>query len=432
MELELAITSYQRLSPSVTSSHRFGADRSWIIGRADGSDWQLPDPSRVVSSAHAEIRSDGERFLLRDTSTNGVFLNQSVDPVGKGEEVALSDGDRLRIGDYELSVTVRSSLAVAGSGMQVPEIDATPRSGPGTDSDAAPASRSLMGGGLGRLGGSGPVNAGPGVEIGSGRIAGTVADTPLSAPADDRLMTAVAEPAPATHPGAELSAMQRDSSLASGLGERFLGDSHIELPKPAIPDWDWGAAASEEAQPQAASDTLGALLEGLGLDSDQPLTPAQCKALGNLTRTLLDRLLDLLHVRAQQKQELRVKQTLFQRSENNPLKFSATARDALESLLVRPHRSFLGPEQAVTQAFDDVLAHEQALLKGVERVVSDLLAPEPELDRGLGVFGRGRQLEAIRQRRARLQEDYGDIRRMLRSDTFVDAYEQAVSRSERE
>lgn len=387
MDLELAITSYQRLSPSVTSVCTFGPDgRVRILGRGDDCDWQLPDPSRVVSAAHAEIRFAGEHFLIRDTSTNGVFLNQSVEPVGKGAEVPLSEGDRLRIGDYEISVSVRSPV---------------PRPAPGLPSaePAGPmvAGHSLLAGGPGRPGG------GLAGEAGASDVVSEVAS---------------------------------ETALAAGLGERFLGDSHVELPKPAIPDWNWGAeppGAARVSSGPAGGDGLTALLEGLGLDPDQAdsLSADQCRLLGRLTRTLLDRLLDLLHVRAQQKQELRVKQTLFQRSENNPLKFSATAGDALENLLLRPHSSFLEPEAAVHQAFDGVLVHEKALLKGVERVLDELLESGPAPGRR-SLFARRRQLEALQQLRARQREDYGDIRRMLRSDTFVDAYEQAVSRSERE
>jgi type VI secretion system protein ImpI len=161
------------------------------------------------------------------------------------------------------------------------------------------------------------------------------------------------------------------------------------------------------------------------------LTADHCRALGVLTRTLLDRLLDLLHLRAQQKQQLRVRQTLFQRSENNPLKFSATSSDALESLLFRRHPSFLGPEEAVSRAFSDVVSHERALLTGVEGVIRDLLSPPPEAGGGR-FLGARKSLAALQGQRQQHQQEYGDIDRMLRSDIFVDAYEAAVSRSERE
>lgn len=385
MELELEITSYQRLSPAVTSSMRFASGKALVIGRSETCDWHLPDPGKVVSSRHAEIRCDNNgRFHIRDTSTNGVFLNGSPEPLGRDVEAPLSSGDQLRFGDYELSVAIKKEAGRA-----------TPGPGPEARSGLAPSSSPL------------------------------VAAVP---PAQKPSQPAPTSEAPPLENGI-------NSVLASGLNERFLGDSHVEMPGPEIPGaWDWGSvSAPEEGLESPAPDQLKALLEGLGLRGLDPsaLTEAHCRALGSLTRSLLDRLLDLLHMRARQKQQLRVKQTLFQRSENNPLKFSATSSDALESLLFRRHPSFLGPEDAVTQAFDDVVSHEHALLKGVEEVIRDILQPPTGTGPG-GVFRRGKELAAINSRRQQHQQEYGDTERMLRSDTFVDAYEQAVSRKERE
>lgn len=380
MDLELAITSYQRLSPTVSSTRRFRPGQIWVLGRSESCDWHLPDPGKVVSSRHAEIRSSEDgHFLIRDTSTNGVFINDSAEPLGRDAEATLGHGDRLRFGDYELTVSL------AGAGSAAPE--------PATD------------------------NRG-------------------SAGAEPEAAIALAEsPAPQVPEAKNLN-----STLASGLNERFLGDSHVELPKAGIPDqWDWGAVSgpdggvTEPDHGTAGGLQLSGLLEGLGLRNmaASDLTADQCRALGVLTRTLLDRLLDLLHMRARQKQQLRVKQTLFQRSENNPLKFSATSSDALESLLFRRHPSFLGPEEAVSQAFGDVVSHERALLSGVEGVIQDLLHSPPEAGGGR-LFGRRKALAAVQELRQQHQQEYGDIDRMLRSDTFVDAYEAAVSRSERE
>lgn len=385
MEIELAITSYQRLSPAVTSTRRFAPGQTWVIGRSESCDWHLPDPGKVVSSRHAEIRSEGSgRFLIRDISTNGVFINDSPDPLGKDAESPLNNGDRLRFGDYELSVT-----AV------------------GVESAASP--------------GPTAVRAAP--------------QQPASAPSP--LASAMPPPDAAPMPQGQGSS-EMNSVLASGLNERFLGDSHVEMPKSGIPDqWDWGSVSGPEEEAEQATkqqaDQLQALLEGLGLRGMDPasLTPDQCRALGDLTRTLLDRLLDLLHMRARQKQQLRVKQTLFQRSENNPLKFSATSSDALESLLFRRHPSFLGPEEAVSQAFSDVVSHERALLQGVEDVIRDILQPPSGMDGG-GLLRTRKTLTAMQERRQQHLQEYGDVDRMLRSDTFVDAYEVAVSRSERE
>ncbi|AMX01383.1 type VI secretion system-associated FHA domain protein TagH [Microbulbifer thermotolerans] len=84
------------------------------LGRADSNDWVLPDPERVVSSRHALITFSDNQYYLVDESTNGTYLNQAENPVGKGNRVPLNDGDILGIGDYQLKVTLRKPKADSG------------------------------------------------------------------------------------------------------------------------------------------------------------------------------------------------------------------------------------------------------------------------------------------------------------------------------
>jgi hypothetical protein len=63
-----------------------------VIGRLHGSEVEIEDPG--ASRRHAEIRKDGDRFLVVDLgSTNGTLVNDS--PVA---EHTLEDGDRITIG----------------------------------------------------------------------------------------------------------------------------------------------------------------------------------------------------------------------------------------------------------------------------------------------------------------------------------------------
>lgn len=391
MDLELAITSYQRLSPSVISRKTFATTAQCSLGRAEECDWCLPDPDRILSSRHAEIFFQDKRFWIKDTSTNGVFINGAPEPLGADGQRALSHGDHLRFGDYELGVTL---------------------------------------------------------------VQATV-PPPISAPAvakTDQIASAVGM---ASDPGDSPAAhsLSGNPTLASGLNEQCLGDSQVAIADLAIPPvWQWGessAAGSDGSETSAGTavapdhnEALTALFTGLGMPhlAGQTLAPASLPALlqdlGDLTRILLERVLDLLHARAAQKQKLRVQQTLFQRRENNPLKFSATAQDALEALLVRRHRSFLGPRAAVEEAFGDVLDHEEALLVGVERVIDELLqsAPDQRATAGLkkpSLLGKARAYDAWALCRARQADEFANSDAMLRSDTFVEAYEAAIQGRQR-
>ena len=77
---------------------------SLLIGRSPICDWVLPDPDRVVSGRHCRIDSEGNRFVLTDLSTNGVYPDDTGEPLGPGGRVELRDGQVLRLGDAVLLV----------------------------------------------------------------------------------------------------------------------------------------------------------------------------------------------------------------------------------------------------------------------------------------------------------------------------------------
>ncbi len=76
------------------------------IGRSLESDWVLPDGQRYLSSRHASIDFRSGSYYIVDTSTNGVYVNDAEQPVGRGNPQRLFTGDRLRIGEYEMSVEI--------------------------------------------------------------------------------------------------------------------------------------------------------------------------------------------------------------------------------------------------------------------------------------------------------------------------------------
>ncbi len=76
------------------------------IGRHDSNDWVLRDPERYVSGRHAEIEHQGGLWWLRDLSTNGTYVNDSMQALGPDQAHQLSNGDRIRIGEYEIEVEI--------------------------------------------------------------------------------------------------------------------------------------------------------------------------------------------------------------------------------------------------------------------------------------------------------------------------------------
>lgn len=122
MRLVLEVTSFQRSLMGSAGRHVFD-ETGGIIGRARRCDWTLPDPDRFVSATHAEIAFDGGSFHVTDLSTNGLFVNGSEAPLGRGVCRPLQDGDRLALGDFEIVARLRETDPVLRSddGPSVPD-----------------------------------------------------------------------------------------------------------------------------------------------------------------------------------------------------------------------------------------------------------------------------------------------------------------------
>lgn len=121
MRITLQIENVDRLQSGGQVSYSC-ADRGFDIGRHEHLDWSLPDPQRVVSGKHCEVRFEGGQFVLYDVSTNGTFLNGSPNRMDKAH--ALRSGDRVMIGDYIIVVTLDAEEAVGFAA--APQVAAEP------------------------------------------------------------------------------------------------------------------------------------------------------------------------------------------------------------------------------------------------------------------------------------------------------------------
>ena len=105
MPLRLQVISAHRESMGGSYVQEFAACGG-TIGRSLECDWPLPDSKRYISSKHAMIDYQGRAYYLVDLSRNGVFVNDSDVPVGTGNPQRLFDGDKIRLGEFEISVAV--------------------------------------------------------------------------------------------------------------------------------------------------------------------------------------------------------------------------------------------------------------------------------------------------------------------------------------
>ena len=105
MALRLKIVSDNAAAAGEHPRWTFGVNGG-RIGRHTSNDWVLRDTDRYVSGRHAEIEHRGGTWLLRDTSTNGTFVNNSDEALGPDRPHQLASGDRFRIGEYEIEVEI--------------------------------------------------------------------------------------------------------------------------------------------------------------------------------------------------------------------------------------------------------------------------------------------------------------------------------------
>ncbi len=409
MGLRLEIISQQRQSLGEIGVKEFGQDGG-TIGRSLSNDWALPDRNRFLSAKHAAIDYRSGSYYIIDTSTNGVFVNESERPIGRGNPQRLFDGDRIRIGEYLIlskievdegtidgfslddalhvdPVDVRQRVeAPEPSGYDL--LDEQVMTGVGieiafddTEDDAGGPARRALSSSDRRLSASDKSISAEVRTLGdtAARTSRTrsllIDDTPVDSRKpgasatvqlnahDGTLRTRrPAAVTPSQQPPASRSATQNRPAAAR---LQATGTHTRQMPRAAPPS----PPKSEDA---AGDSSLSAFFRGAGLknrDLGETERNAMLFLLGQIVRELLTGIGENLHVRAQQKSQLRLANTTIQKQNNNPLKFSAGTSEALTNLLFRTSREYMGPVEAIRDAYADISSHQQNLLKALSVAV---------------------------------------------------------------
>lgn len=190
--------------------------------------------------------------------------------------------------------------------------------------------------------------------------------------------------------------------------------------QPAAPPPSVPAPAPVSAGSMQAA--LLAFLEGAGA-AHMPASKdpeATLRATGKLFRVMTEGLREVLMSRATIKGELQVEQTMIRAANNNPLKFSMTAEDAVVTMLSPGRPSYMPPVAAAREAFDDLKMHELAVMAGVQTALVSLLrrfdpdALEARLTQGM--------LSSIvpAARKARLWDSFRDVYKTIASEAEDD------------
>jgi type VI secretion system FHA domain protein len=108
MALRLRVVSEHANLLGERSTKVFGV-HGGTIGRSTNNEWILPDPERYLSGKHARVDFRAGTYVLVDTSSNGTYVNGAQVPLGKYHDYVLKDGDYVRLGEFELLVSIDKS-----------------------------------------------------------------------------------------------------------------------------------------------------------------------------------------------------------------------------------------------------------------------------------------------------------------------------------
>ena len=188
----------------------------------------------------------------------------------------------------------------------------------------------------------------------------------------------------------------------------------------------------------AAGIDVATLLAAAGLDPAK-VDSATVARLGEVLRVVVEGLMDTLKARAAIKNQFRVAMTTLKPVDNNPLKFSADANDALLNLFGRRNQTFQNPVDAFREAFQDLKDHQVATAAGMRAAFTELMKHfDPErlqegFDRGpkrgalLDVINKPKYWDLYREMYEALGDDDKTFRRLF-GDEFAQAYEEQMQR----
>ena len=361
MTLRLRVVSDQRRSLADRSSAVFSVEGG-TIGRSADNDWVLPDPLRYVSAHHARVQFREGNFYLQDVSTNGVYVNDDMEPLAKrgSSGYRLVNGDVLRIGEYHIVAALESQRAAA-AGAEDPAAAAVPTSihalrslgrAPDADIGAAlnldellipePRRDPVL-----------PVNA-----------YGQVVDSaPVRALAADEVELIDGAPQQPAAPAPEAA-----DAEAAAHGERMARLAEAVGREPRNGN---GALALADVH-----SGLDAFTRGAGIDAERLPADAQTRLLhlaGRLFREVLVGLKDLERTRANTRNRYRIELPARDQDDPRPSLADSMVEELLISLLVQHENRRFDSVQWLREAIGDAKLHEAAVTQATRAAFVEFL-----------------------------------------------------------
>jgi len=118
------------------------------------------------------------------------------------------------------------------------------------------------------------------------------------------------------------------------------------------------------------------LIDALGLGSHELSNEKIIEInqiVGELVRETISGMMQVLSSRSTIKNEFRMNVTTIQPVENNPLKFSANADDAIENMFIKEGNAYKKPVEAIKEGFEGIAEHQIAILAGIRTAFKGVL-----------------------------------------------------------
>jgi len=449
MALKLRVISEHYRELGENRSRVFGVNGG-TVGRAPDNDWVLPDARRVVSGHHCVVQYHGGKFWLSDTSTNGVYVNDAEDPVADtGGRVELHDGDRLRIGDYDIVVSIDPRIdflpAASDEFSAAKHLDAD--IGHHLDLDSLLKPRDVSDSG------SLPVHNAFGVKVNSEARAALLEALQKSANEDSGARQAPTGRADSVVPGFAPTATQPISPSAVDAVTRRPSPAGAADAAPATtPEWalrtrqitreeladamarrQSRADARERSVPfyqQAATwsdlrTAVQAFCRGAGIDANSLTPEAQAMlplVAGQLLREAVVGLNDISLARLGGPAGAKIAAVPTPPGgSSNPLRSSTSVEQAIQRLFESHNRLYAGPVESLRDVLQETKEHEAALAAGMRAGMAAMLeqlSPANVADQF--EQGRARMLAPGQDPRPKYWEFYADFYRVLKQQATGD------------
>lgn len=328
------------------SSERVFDQQVVTIGRAATADLVLIDPRRMVSSCHGEIRRRGDSWSVVDLgSTNGTALNEIR--LTARNEYALKDGDRITLGNFQLTFKTAVSLPDACG--------------------ASPPGDAQHGGSL----------SGDEIQALAYSLRRAYADTDYAG-AENRedylrqVLRRAVESLDRQSVQVRVESLRRILSSVSGSREPE------NKPRPVVPSLPVPPAVHPDRGGHDMPDLMDVVRAVLG-PLDPPLSRSQSdqvvRRIEQVLRVVCAGVADAIKGRREFQREFEVEATRILDWSPNPIKQAETAGE-IASLLLDPRSTGVSEEQAkayLQEVFEDLTLHQLGLMAGFRECVRGLL-----------------------------------------------------------